>query len=64
MFPSFLRLSCKHEGYEDYPFPSNWGTDTALNKGLPDCGEVPRDGNGVPEQFWVSMLLFAILLFQ
>ena len=42
--------SCKHEGYADYPFPEDWGTDVALYPGLPDCGEVPPDGNGVPEQ--------------
>ncbi|KAL3808826.1 hypothetical protein ACHAXA_000009 [Cyclostephanos tholiformis] len=44
--------SCKHEGYADYPFPEAWGSDTKLYPGLPDCGELPKDGNGVPEQFW------------
>jgi len=44
--------SCKHEGYAEYPFPEEWGSDVALYPGLPDCGEVPSDGNGVPEQFW------------
>jgi chitinase len=44
--------SCVHEGYEDYQFPSSWGPDTSLYKGLPECGEVPKDGDGVPEQFW------------
>jgi hypothetical protein len=44
--------SCKHDGYADYPFPNEWGGDVALYPGLPDCGEVPPDGNGVPEQFW------------
>ena len=43
--------SCKHEGYAEYPFPEeDWGTDVGLYPGLPDCGELPEDGNGVPEQ--------------
>ncbi|KAL7533130.1 hypothetical protein ACHAXR_007565 [Thalassiosira sp. AJA248-18] len=42
--------SCKHEGYADYPFPEAWGEDVAFYPLLPDCGEVPPDGNGVPEQ--------------
>ena len=42
--------SCKHEGYAEYDFPKEWGSDVSLYPGLPDCGEVPPDGNGVPEQ--------------
>ena len=42
--------SCKHEGYAEYDFPKEWGSDVQLYPGLPDCGEVPEDGNGVPEQ--------------
>ena len=42
--------SCKHEGYAEYPFPEEWGNDMLLYLGLPDCGEVLPDGNGVPEQ--------------
>jgi len=40
--------SCVHEGYAEYPFPSNtWRAD---NLGI--CDPIPPDGNGVPEQFW------------
>lgn len=41
--------SCKHEGYSDYNFPIDWGVDV-FDESLPDCGEIPPDGNGVPEQ--------------
>jgi len=41
--------SCKHEGYSDYNFPNDWGVDV-FDESLPDCGEIPPDGNGVPEQ--------------
>ena len=39
--------SCKHPGYDDYPFPWSDSTD---NVSL--CSTIPPDGNGVPEQFW------------
>ena len=39
-----------HEGYAEYPFSEEWGKDVLLYLGLPDCGEVPPDGNGVLEQ--------------
>ena len=42
--------SCKHEGYENYNFPEEWGNDVTLYPGLSDCGDIPEDGNGVPEQ--------------
>ena len=42
--------SCKHEGYADMKWPDDWGRDVHLYPGLPDCGEVPPDGDGVPEQ--------------
>jgi len=44
--------SCKHPGYAEYPFPAMWGKDVDLYPGLPDCENVPEDGNGFPEQFW------------
>jgi len=44
--------SCKHEGYAEYDFPEEWGSDVKLYKALPDCEDVPEDGKGVPEQFW------------
>jgi hypothetical protein len=44
--------SCKHEGYDKYQFPVSWGDDPKLYNTMEDCGEVPEDGNGVPEQFW------------
>ena len=46
--------SCKHDGYASYPFPTTWGSDVALYPSLPDCQEVPPDGDGVPEQvgYW------------
>ena len=44
--------SCKHVGYDTYEWPEEWGEDVKLYKRLPDCEEVPADGNGVPEQFW------------
>lgn len=56
--------SCKHEGYADYDFPEEWGSDVSLYPGLPDCGEVPPDGNGVPEQVRVdgmSLVLFVYI---
>ena len=40
--------SCKHEGYSDYNFPNDWVG--VFDESLPDCGEIPPDGNGVPEQ--------------
>ena len=40
--------SCKHEGYSDYNFPIDWIG--VFDESLPDCGEIPLDGNGVPEQ--------------
>ena len=40
--------SCKHEGYSEYNFPNNWVG--VFDESLPDCGEIPPDGNGVPEQ--------------
>ena len=40
--------SCKHEGYLNYTFPSDW--ETGGIELLPDCGVVPPDGDGVPEQ--------------
>ena len=42
--------SCKHEGYANYNFPEEWGSDVTLYPGLSDCGDIPEDGNGVPEQ--------------
>ena len=42
--------SCKHEGYAEYPFPEEWGEDVALYPRLPDCEDIPPDGDGVPEQ--------------
>ena len=42
--------SCKHPGYELYPFPEAWGKDVLTYPALPDCEHVPEDGNGVPEQ--------------
>ena len=42
--------SCKHDGYADFLFPEEWGEDVRLYPGLPDCGAVPPDGDGVPEQ--------------
>lgn len=44
--------SCKHVGYDTYEWPEEWGEDVKLYKRLPDCENVPEDGNGVPEQFW------------
>ena len=44
--------SCKHEGYDSYPFPPEWGSDINNFAQMEDCGDVPLDGNGVPEQFW------------
>ena len=45
--------SCKHDGYEQYPWPQSWEMDDpTLDNSLPDCGELPEDGNGYPEQFW------------
>lgn len=44
--------SCKHTGYDEYPFPEDWGNDVDFYPGLPDCESIPEDGNGVPEQFW------------
>ena len=41
--------SCKHEGYANYTFPEEWGNEV-FDAGLPDCGDIPKDGNGVPEQ--------------
>lgn len=40
--------SCKHEGYSEYNFPNDWVG--VFDDSLPDCGEIPPDGNGVPEQ--------------
>jgi len=40
--------SCKHEGYSEYNFPNDWVG--VFDESLPDCGEIPPDGNGVPEQ--------------
>jgi len=44
--------SCKHDGYFNYTFPSAWGEYGSSMDVLPDCGVIPPDGNGVPEQFW------------
>jgi hypothetical protein len=44
--------SCKHEGYAEYPFPAAWGSDVNNYAQMEDCGDVPPDGAGVPEQFW------------
>jgi len=44
--------SCKHEGYDDYDWPAEWGDDVLRYGALPDCEVVPEDGDGVPEQFW------------
>jgi hypothetical protein len=44
--------SCKHVGYDMYDWPEEWGSDVLLYDRLPDCGDVPVDGDGVPEQFW------------
>ena len=52
--------SCKHEGYSEYNFPNDWGADV-FDDGLPDCGEIPPDGNGVPEQ--VSFLCAHLVSF-
>ena len=41
--------SCKHEGYAEYPFPEEWGPEV-FDDGLPDCENIPPDGDGVPEQ--------------
>jgi hypothetical protein len=42
--------SCKHDGYDDYAFPWEWPNPGYA--GLPDCGIIPSDGIGGPEQFW------------
>ena len=44
--------SCKHKGYTDMVFPEAWGPDAKLYSEVPDCVDIPDDGNGVPEQFW------------
>lgn len=44
--------SCKHVGYTDMVFPDTWGPDAKLYSEVPDCVDIPDDGNGVPEQFW------------
>jgi hypothetical protein len=44
--------SCKHVGYTDMVFPDAWGPDAMLYHEVPDCVDIPDDGNGVPEQFW------------
>ena len=44
--------SCKHVGYDMYDWPEEWGKDVELYGALPDCENVPEDGDGVPEQFW------------
>lgn len=44
--------SCKHVGYTDMVFPEAWGPDAKLYSEVPDCADIPDDGNGVPEQFW------------
>jgi len=44
--------SCKHVGYDGYTWPEEWGGDVLLYERLPDCENVPVDGDGVPEQFW------------
>lgn len=40
--------SCVYPGYNNVTWPAYFFD----NGGLPDCGNVPPDGNGVPEQFW------------
>jgi len=40
--------SCIHKGYKNYDWPRGWDD----NKDLPTCGKLPKDGDGVPEQFW------------
>ena len=42
--------SCKHPGYDEYPFPEEWGADVDFYPALPDCESIPEDGDGVPEQ--------------
>jgi len=40
--------SCRHPGYDEYPFPDGFADSTNLDQ----CESVPPDGRGVPEQFW------------
>jgi len=40
--------SCSHPGYDVYPFNPAWSAGNPLAV----CGDVPPDGDGVPEQFW------------
>ena len=56
----FQFFSCKHEGYENYPWPQSWGADVNLYKGLPDCEVIPPDGNGVPVSY-LETLFFIFL---
>jgi len=43
--------SCINEGYEEYDWPWDYGWNTG-GVTPAQCGEVSKDGNGVPEQFW------------
>jgi len=40
--------SCIYPGYRTFNWPANYFD----QQGLPDCGSIPLDGNGIPEQFW------------
>ena len=51
--------SCKHEGYAEYPFPEEWGPEV-FDDGLPDCENIPPDGDGVPEQVR-GLFVFCVL---
>ena len=67
--------ACIHEGYDTYPFPNEWiATNSSSNSewsqvnviaGKLPCDEVlPKDGNGIPEQFWYVFFFFYILIFS
>jgi hypothetical protein len=41
--------SCDYEGYDKYSWPADWNMETGS---VPQCGVIPSDGRGTPEQFW------------
>eukprot|EP00957_Ditylum_brightwellii_P041351 3131036-Ditylum_brightwellii.AAC.1 len=44
----FTSNSCIYTGYREYTWPVGW----EVSETIPECQNIPHDGNGVPEQFW------------